>query len=104
MCYLSIYAISSSPFSLLGVDQSQGYVEVSPFYYHFRHFPQPHKLLSTFFFKIICHNFTALFMTIRYVNGISAALSSSVPAIGALLSPLYYQFFLDKVSVFLCGG
>lgn len=34
----------------------------------------------------------------EYVNGISAVLSSSVPAIGALLSPLYYQFFLDKLA------
>lgn len=34
----------------------------------------------------------------EYVNGISAVLSSSVPAISALLSPLYYQFFLDKLA------
>ncbi|KAH7283807.1 hypothetical protein KP509_34G024900 [Ceratopteris richardii] len=34
----------------------------------------------------------------EYVNGISAVLSSSVPAISALLSPVYYQFFLDKLA------
>lgn len=39
-----------------------------------------------------------LIFNYRYVNGISAVLSSSVPAISALLSPLYYQFFLDKVK------
>lgn len=34
----------------------------------------------------------------EYVNGISAILSSSVPAIGGLLSHLYFQFFLDKLA------
>lgn len=32
-----------------------------------------------------------------YVNGISAILSSSVPVIAGLLSPLYFQYFMDKV-------
>lgn len=33
-----------------------------------------------------------------YVNGISAILSSSVPAIARLLSPTYFQYFMDKLA------
>jgi hypothetical protein len=32
------------------------------------------------------------------VNGISTILSSTVPVLGSLLSPTYFQYFLDKVS------
>ena len=38
-----------------------------------------------------------IFMMCSYVNGISAILSSSVPVIAGLLSPLYFQYFMDKV-------
>lgn len=34
----------------------------------------------------------------RYVNGVSSILSSSIPVLGNLLSPTYFQYFLDKVS------
>ncbi|EFJ16271.1 hypothetical protein SELMODRAFT_421950 [Selaginella moellendorffii] len=34
----------------------------------------------------------------EYVNGISSILSSSIPVISGLLSPLYFQFFLDKLA------
>lgn len=37
-------------------------------------------------------------MRARYVNGISSILSSSIPVLGTLLSPTYFQYFLDKVS------
>ncbi|XP_024383134.1 vacuolar protein sorting-associated protein 53 A isoform X1 [Physcomitrium patens] len=33
-----------------------------------------------------------------YVNGISVILSSSVPVIAGLLSPLYFQYFMDKLA------
>ncbi|KAG0554133.1 hypothetical protein KC19_12G065500 [Ceratodon purpureus] len=33
-----------------------------------------------------------------YVNGMSAILSSSVPVIAGLLSPLYFQYFMDKLA------
>ncbi|KAK8622009.1 hypothetical protein V6N13_097637 [Hibiscus sabdariffa] len=33
-----------------------------------------------------------------YVNGINMILSSSIPALGSLLSPIYFQFFLDKLA------
>lgn len=36
-----------------------------------------------------------------YVNGISTILSSSVPVLGGLLSPVYFQFFLDKLAASL---
>ncbi|KAL5726353.1 HIT domain protein [Ranunculus cassubicifolius] len=34
----------------------------------------------------------------EYVNGINAILSSSIPVLGSLLSPIYFQFFLDKLA------
>ncbi|KAK1396687.1 hypothetical protein POM88_006550 [Heracleum sosnowskyi] len=34
----------------------------------------------------------------EYVNGINLILLSSIPALGSLLSPIYFQFFLDKVD------
>jgi hypothetical protein len=33
-----------------------------------------------------------------YVNGVSAILSSSVPVISGLLSPSYFQYFMDKLA------
>lgn len=33
-----------------------------------------------------------------YVNGINSILSSSIPVLGSLLSPIYFQFFLDKLA------
>lgn len=33
-----------------------------------------------------------------YVNAISMILTSSIPALGSLLSPIYFQFFLDKLA------
>jgi hypothetical protein len=33
-----------------------------------------------------------------YVNGVSAILSSSVPVIAGLLSPSYFQYFMDKLA------
>ncbi|KAA3469180.1 vacuolar protein sorting-associated protein 53 A-like [Gossypium australe] len=33
-----------------------------------------------------------------YVNGINMILSSSIPVLGSLLSPIYFQFFLDKLA------
>ncbi|KAK5842051.1 hypothetical protein PVK06_004378 [Gossypium arboreum] len=33
-----------------------------------------------------------------YVNGINMILSSSIPVLGSILSPIYFQFFLDKVN------
>ncbi|EPS73349.1 hypothetical protein M569_01407, partial [Genlisea aurea] len=32
-----------------------------------------------------------------YVNGINTILAASIPVLGKLLSPIYFQFFLDKV-------
>ncbi|KDO54007.1 hypothetical protein CISIN_1g0191321mg, partial [Citrus sinensis] len=32
----------------------------------------------------------------EYVNGINMILTSSIPVLGSLLSPIYFQFFLDK--------
>ncbi|KAG6469347.1 hypothetical protein ZIOFF_074061 [Zingiber officinale] len=37
----------------------------------------------------------------EYVNGISSILGSSIPVLGSLLSPTYYQFFLDKLAASL---
>jgi hypothetical protein len=37
----------------------------------------------------------------RYVNSISSILSSSIPVLGSLLSPTYFQYFLDKVRLLL---
>ncbi|KAI4965794.1 hypothetical protein ZWY2020_048177 [Hordeum vulgare] len=37
----------------------------------------------------------------EYVNGISSILSSTVPALGSLLSPTYFQYFLDKLAASL---
>ncbi|XP_031282145.1 vacuolar protein sorting-associated protein 53 A-like [Pistacia vera] len=34
----------------------------------------------------------------EYVNGINMILTSSIPALGSLLSPIYFQFFLDKLA------
>ncbi|KAK6144836.1 hypothetical protein DH2020_021656 [Rehmannia glutinosa] len=34
----------------------------------------------------------------EYVNGINTILTSSVPVLGSLLSPIYFQFFLDKLA------
>ncbi|XVE57516.1 hypothetical protein DITRI_Ditri04bG0096900 [Diplodiscus trichospermus] len=33
-----------------------------------------------------------------YVNGINMILTSSIPVLGSLLSPIYFQFFLDKLA------
>ncbi|KAK4743678.1 hypothetical protein SAY87_009990 [Trapa incisa] len=33
-----------------------------------------------------------------YVNNINMMLSNSIPALGSLLSPIYFQFFLDKLA------
>ncbi|XP_022718168.1 vacuolar protein sorting-associated protein 53 A-like isoform X3 [Durio zibethinus] len=33
-----------------------------------------------------------------YVNGINMILTSSIPILGSLLSPIYFQFFLDKLA------
>ncbi|KAL3838339.1 hypothetical protein ACJIZ3_022930 [Penstemon smallii] len=33
-----------------------------------------------------------------YVNGINTILASSIPVLGRLLNPLYFQFFLDKLA------
>ncbi|KAK5774686.1 hypothetical protein PVK06_042542 [Gossypium arboreum] len=32
----------------------------------------------------------------RYVNGINMILSSSIPVLGSILSPIYFQFFLAR--------
>ncbi|XP_020273908.1 vacuolar protein sorting-associated protein 53 A [Asparagus officinalis] len=37
----------------------------------------------------------------EYVNGINSILSSSIPVFGSLLSPTYFQFFLDKLAASL---
>ncbi|PAN26986.1 hypothetical protein PAHAL_5G051700 [Panicum hallii] len=37
----------------------------------------------------------------EYVNGISSILSSSIPVLGSLLSPTYFQYFLDKLAASL---
>lgn len=42
---------------------------------------------SAFIVSVLC----------RYVNGINTILKSSIPILGTLLSPIYFQFFLDKV-------
>ncbi|XP_048327618.1 vacuolar protein sorting-associated protein 53 A [Ziziphus jujuba] len=34
----------------------------------------------------------------EYVNGINMILNSSIPVLGRLLSPVYFQFFLDKLA------
>ncbi|CAH9093474.1 unnamed protein product [Cuscuta epithymum] len=34
----------------------------------------------------------------EYVNGINTILSSSIPVLGNLLTPIYFQFFLDKLA------
>ncbi|KAL2341478.1 hypothetical protein Fmac_009418 [Flemingia macrophylla] len=34
----------------------------------------------------------------EYVNAISLILTTSIPALGSLLSPVYFQFFLDKLA------
>ncbi|KAL6137090.1 hypothetical protein ACLB2K_062385 [Fragaria x ananassa] len=34
----------------------------------------------------------------EYVNGINMILASSIPILGSLLSPIYFQFFLDKLA------
>ncbi|KAK6156386.1 hypothetical protein DH2020_010634 [Rehmannia glutinosa] len=34
----------------------------------------------------------------EYVNGINTILSASIPVLGRLLSPIYFQFFLDKLA------
>ncbi|MQM15670.1 hypothetical protein Taro_048620 [Colocasia esculenta] len=36
-----------------------------------------------------------------YVNGINSILMSSIPVLGGLLSPIYFQFFLDKLAASL---
>lgn len=33
-----------------------------------------------------------------YVNGINLILTGSIPVLGSLLSPIYFQFFLDKLA------
>lgn len=37
----------------------------------------------------------------EYVNGINSILNSSIPVLGSLLSPIYFQFFLDKLAASL---
>ncbi|CAN6465515.1 unnamed protein product [Victoria cruziana] len=37
----------------------------------------------------------------EYVNGINAILTTSIPVLGNLLSPIYFQFFLDKLAASL---
>jgi hypothetical protein len=37
----------------------------------------------------------------EYVNGVSSILSSSIPVLGNLLSPTYFQYFLDKLAASL---
>uniref|UniRef100_A0A1D1YLX4 Vacuolar protein sorting-associated protein 53 n=1 Tax=Anthurium amnicola TaxID=1678845 RepID=A0A1D1YLX4_9ARAE len=37
----------------------------------------------------------------EYVNGINSILMSSIPVLGGLLSPIYFQFFLDKLAASL---
>ncbi|KAL2227786.1 UNVERIFIED_CONTAM: Vacuolar protein sorting-associated protein 53 A [Sesamum indicum] len=34
----------------------------------------------------------------EYVNGINTILTASIPVLGRLLSPIYFQFFLDKLA------
>ncbi|KAJ4847023.1 Vacuolar protein sorting-associated protein 53 [Turnera subulata] len=34
----------------------------------------------------------------EYVNGINMILTSSIPVLGSLLSPVYFQYFLDKLA------
>ncbi|KAI3470444.1 hypothetical protein Pfo_027107 [Paulownia fortunei] len=34
----------------------------------------------------------------EYVNGINTILTASIPVLGSLLSPIYFQFFLDKLA------
>ncbi|KAI9191564.1 hypothetical protein LWI28_010074 [Acer negundo] len=34
----------------------------------------------------------------KYVNGINMILTSSIPVLGSLLSPVYFRFFLDKAT------
>ncbi|KAG8390647.1 hypothetical protein BUALT_Bualt01G0105400 [Buddleja alternifolia] len=34
----------------------------------------------------------------EYVNGINTILAASIPVLGSLLSPIYFQFFLDKLA------
>ncbi|KAK7412779.1 hypothetical protein VNO78_04398 [Psophocarpus tetragonolobus] len=34
----------------------------------------------------------------EYVNAINMILTTSIPALGSLLSPIYFQFFLDKLA------
>ncbi|CAM8925202.1 unnamed protein product [Rhodiola kirilowii] len=34
----------------------------------------------------------------EYVNGINLILTSSIPVLGSLLSPIYFQYFLDKLA------
>ncbi|GER51290.1 vacuolar protein sorting protein [Striga asiatica] len=38
----------------------------------------------------------------EYVNAINTILTASVPVLGRLLSPIYFQFFLDKVNYNVC--
>ncbi|OVA04164.1 Vps53-like [Macleaya cordata] len=37
----------------------------------------------------------------EYVNSINLILTSSIPVLGSLLSPIYFQFFLDKLAASL---
>ncbi|PIA33327.1 hypothetical protein AQUCO_04100028v1 [Aquilegia coerulea] len=37
----------------------------------------------------------------EYVNAINSILSTSIPVLGSLLSPIYFQFFLDKLAASL---
>ncbi|CAA6663358.1 unnamed protein product [Spirodela intermedia] len=37
----------------------------------------------------------------EYVNGINSILMGSIPVLGGLLSPVYFQFFLDKLAASL---
>lgn len=37
----------------------------------------------------------------EYVNGINSILASSIPTLGSLLSPTYFQYFLDKLAAAL---
>ncbi|KAI8031448.1 Vacuolar protein sorting-associated protein 53 A [Camellia lanceoleosa] len=42
--------------------------------------------------------FNAEMDSMGYINSINMVLTSSIPVLGSLLSPIYFQFFLDKLA------
>lgn len=58
--------------------------------------PTSHKLCKRIIVTWV-HLLMAQLCPCRYVNGISSIVSNSVPVIAGLLSPVYFQFFMDKV-------